>query len=78
MLLLALAGVFDRVVVSRVCFTQLLRRLSKKLRGVRLADGIAQYFLSAYADDFFVAIREDSDVQCVNCRKMAKRKTETT
>ena len=49
--------------MSRVCFTQLLRRLSKKLRGVRVADGIAQYFLSAYADDFFVAIREDSDVQ---------------
>ena len=46
-----------------IAIKPLLCRLRKELRGVRVADGITQFFLCVYADDLIVAIREDSDVQ---------------
>ena len=45
-----------------IAIEPLLRMLRKELRGARVADGVAPLFISAYADDVIVAIREDSDV----------------
>ena len=46
-----------------IAIEPLLCRPRKEMRGVRVVDGIAPYFPSAYADDVIVAITEDSDVQ---------------
>ena len=46
-----------------IAIEPLLCRLRKELRGVRVAEGIPPFFLSAYADDIIVAIREDNDIK---------------